>query len=66
MPQEAGTKEVSLEASPQMSSRFARQEVPQKLTYRWPQHLTFYQSRDLTYYQAWDLPYYLPQYLTYQ
>jgi hypothetical protein len=41
MPQEAGTKKVSLEVSLQMSSRFPRQEVPQELTRHWPQDLTY-------------------------
>jgi hypothetical protein len=36
MPQVAGTKKVSLEVSLQMSGRFARQRVPQKLTRHWP------------------------------
>jgi hypothetical protein len=49
--------EASRKVSMQMSSRFARREVPQKLTYRRPQHLTYYLPQ--------DLPYYLPQYLTY-
>ena len=49
--------EASRKVSMQMSSRFVRQEVPQKLTYRSPQHLTYYLPQ--------DLPYYLPQYLTY-
>jgi len=57
MPQVAGTKKVSLEVSLQMSGRFARQQVPQKLTRHWPQHLSYYLPR--------DLPYFLPQYLTY-
>jgi hypothetical protein len=41
MPQEAGIKKVSSEVSLQMSSRFASQQVPQKLTRHWPQHLTY-------------------------
>jgi len=45
MPQEAGIKKVSLEASRkvslQMSSRFASQQLPQKLTRHWPHHPTY-------------------------
>jgi hypothetical protein len=46
MSQEAGTQEVSLEVSRnvslQMSSRFPRQEVPQELTYYLPPNQTYY------------------------